>query len=211
MTKLEKRLREEIQLAEGEGCIIFNIGYQLSPQETDLQISFCLGMEDEQKCEHLPLIKGHEVAVKNYGDKLSTVGYPYKVKLDESNLSIVTIHFDTKRNGIPGRLSFSFGINGMLSEKEPLANVTVLLNYTCFTVFSIKNYDQERIYLRKMSTYRDAKDAPGHDEIIIEPTEIVEYDENSAHVIYGDVLDFHAASFTDYIDVIHPKEANEEC
>ena len=211
MTKMEKRLREEIQLADGEGCIIFNFGYQLSPQETDLEISFCLGMEEEQKSEHLPLIKGHEVAVKNYGDKLSTVGYPYKVKLNESNLSIVTIHFDTKRNGVPGRLSVSFGINGILTKEEPLANVTALLNHTCFTVFSIKNYDRDRIYLRKMSTYRDMQNAPDHDELIIEPIEIQEYDENSAHVIYSEVLDFHAASFKDYIDVIHPQETKENC
>lgn len=87
-----EKIRNEIQLAEGECCIIFDFGcfFPYANPEV-LTFEFSLGEEKitDFKLNHRYPNRGYQTISKKMGLKVSKVGYPYIMKLDEQETPIL--------------------------------------------------------------------------------------------------------------------------
>lgn len=79
-------IENEIQLADDECCIVFDFGCYFPYSNVEiLTFGFSLGIVefDDYKINHRYPNKNYQTISKKYGRKISKLGYPYIMKLDE--------------------------------------------------------------------------------------------------------------------------------
>lgn len=87
-------LENEIQIAEDECCIIFDFGCYFPYKNTeDLTFDFSLGEKQfhDKKLNHRYPNTEYQTISRKYGRKVSKLGYPYIMKLDEQDLMLLKI------------------------------------------------------------------------------------------------------------------------
>ena len=143
MSTAEQVLREEVNLGEDECCIIFdfNCYYPYSDPE-NLSFRFSLGMEEitDYKLNHRYPNKNYYTLSRKYGRRVSKIGYPYVMKLDEQSPFILTFHIglDDKH------LTLHFPINVKMSKEKRACMLTFRFDCESGTYFFLsyeKNED----------------------------------------------------------------------
>lgn len=86
MLYVENLIKDEIQLAEDECCIVFDFGCYFPYSNPEVLVfDFSLGMETikDYKLNKRYSNKCYQTISRKYGRKVSKVGYPYVMKINE--------------------------------------------------------------------------------------------------------------------------------
>lgn len=127
-------IRNEIQLAEDEGCIVFDFSCYFPYLNTEiLHFDFSLGEEQikDYKLNHRYPNKGYQTISRTYGRRVSKIGYPYVVKLEQTHF-LLRINVGLKDQYI----SLVFPVELNLTKEKPVCGLS--LNY---------NFDKNTFYL----------------------------------------------------------------
>lgn len=129
MSYFSDLFQSEIELAEDEGCIVFDFGcYFPYPGDQDrLNFSFSLGMTEfkDYKVNRRYPNKGYKTITRKYGRRLSKIGYPYVMKLtdykeDEEQIFLLCIQI-----GVDGEEPWQliFPVQTELTKEKPVCKL----------------------------------------------------------------------------------------
>lgn len=121
----QKQIFNEIgeKISEGKGCIVFDFGCYFPYSNQDvLTFNFKIGEEklEQYKCNHRYPNKGYVTISKKMGRKVSKLGYPYFVDLDEEQIMLLEIEVGIRDN----TLHLIFPINVKLTKDKPVCSLT---------------------------------------------------------------------------------------
>lgn len=136
-------IKNEIKLSDDECCIVFDFGcYYPYANFENINFEFSLGMEklDNYKINHRYPNKRYQTISKKYGRKVSKLGYPYIMKLDEQSLMILTLEVGIKEQNI----TLLFPLLTKMTRENPICGLT--MHYL---------FDESKI---TFSTYEKVKD-----------------------------------------------------
>jgi len=121
-------LESDIQLAEDECCIIFDFGCYFPYSNPEiLTFGFSLGEEqfDDYKINHRYPNRYYQTISKKSGRKVSKLGYPYIMKLDEQGPMRLCIKVGLKEQYI----SLIFPINTTMTKEKPICALSLHYNF----------------------------------------------------------------------------------
>lgn len=134
-------LKEEIELKENECCIVFDFGCYFPYSNAEiLTFDFSLGMEElpDKKMNHRYPNKGYQTISRKYGRKVSKVGYPYVMKLEEQHPMLLCVKVGLKRKCI----TLVFPIQTNMTKENPIC---ILSLHYMFDDNKFTFYSSERI------------------------------------------------------------------
>lgn len=182
---LEKEMKE---FGDGaDACVVFDFGiinYSKNLAE-NLEFSFSLGMEEftDIKLNRRFPNKTYRTITRKYGRKLSKVGYPYMIKLEELTNDPILLVVKVGEKGTDNYLEMIFPLIIDLSKEKPFLYIRFLIDdefglWISSFRYSTTSYKIENITL----TNRPDKHVMC-DGVLSTPSK------NGKHmVIYGDVL-----------------------
>lgn len=121
-------IEKELQLADDEGCIVFDFGCYFPYSNFEvLTFDFSLGMEkfDDYKINHRYPNKGYQTISKKYGRKVSKIGYPYVMKLNEQHPMLLSLKVGIKEDYI----TLTFPLKNKLTKDKPICGLTLHYNF----------------------------------------------------------------------------------
>lgn len=150
MKTIEELVKDEIQLADDECCIVFDFGCYFPYSNFEvLNFNFTLGMEtiDDCKINHRYPNKSYQTISKKYGRKISKIGYPYIMKLKEQSPMLLCLKVGINEEC----LTLVFPIQTNMTKDEPICGLS--LHYF---------FDKSEFYFM---SYEKAKDCGGYQHI----------------------------------------------
>lgn len=131
-------IKSEIQLADDECCIVFDLGCYFPYANPEvLTFDFQLGMEtfDDYKLNHRYPNKGYQTISKKYGRRVSKLGYPYIMKLDKQGIMLLCINIGINND----YLQLLFPVVTEMTKEKPVCGLTLHYlfdkNEFCFTSY----------------------------------------------------------------------------
>lgn len=126
----------EIQLADDECCIIFDLACFFPYSNYNiLAFNFSYGTEKnaDYKINHRYPNKGFQTISRKYGRKVSKIGYPFILKLNEQKLDYINISVGIKEKSI----MFSVPIVTKMTKEKPICNLSLKYFFDeCKFIFS---------------------------------------------------------------------------
>ena len=113
-------IKNEIQLADDECCIVFDFGCYFPYANSEvLTFDFALGMEEfnDYKINHRYPNKQHQTISKKYGRKVSKLGYPYIMKLSEQHPMLLCLKVGIKEQYI----TMIFPLQTNMTKDKPIS------------------------------------------------------------------------------------------
>ncbi len=174
-------LKNEIQLAKDECCVIFDFGCYFPYKNTeDLTFDFSLGGKQfhDKKLNHRYPNTGYQTISRKYGRKVSKLGYPYVMKLDEQDIMLLKIKVGLCEN----TNTLIFPIQTYMTQDRPACVLSM-------------NYIFDEMKVRFMS--HDSKDGGWHQhnwynympaELIGENESVITGKMEGKRIIYHDVI-----------------------
>lgn len=174
-------LKNEIQLAKDECCVIFDFGCYFPYKNTeDLTFDFSLGGKQlhDKKLNHRYPNTGYQTISRKYGRKVSKLGYPYVMKLDEQDIMLLKIKVGLCEN----TNTLIFPIQTYMTQGRPACVLSM-------------NYIFDEMKVRFMS--HDSKDGGWHQhnwynympaELIGENESVITGKMEGKRIIYHDVI-----------------------
>ena len=175
-------LKNEIQLAKDECCVIFDFGCYFPYKNTeDLTFDFSLGGKQlhDKKLNHRYPNTGYQTISRKYGRKVSKLGYPYVMKLDEQDIMLLKIKVGLCEN----TNTLIFPIQTNMTQDRPTC---VLSMYYIF--------DEMKVHFM---SHEDYKDGGWHQhnwynympaELIGENESVITGKMEGKRIIYHDVI-----------------------
>lgn len=136
-----KQLNEEITLKEDECCIVFDLGCYFPYRNQEiLKFDFSLGEEkfDDYKHNYRYPNGGYKTISRKYGRKVSKVGYPYVMKLNEQSPMLLCVKVGIKDQ----HMTLVFPIITQMTKEKPIC---VLSLHYLFDENEFTFYSYERI------------------------------------------------------------------
>lgn len=122
-------LEKEVNLLEDEGCIVFDFGCYFPYSNSEiLTFSFHLGMEElkDYKMNHRYPNKHYQTITKKYKrGKLSKIGYPYIMKLEEQGTFLLNLIVGIKEE----QVNLVFPIETNLSKDKPICGLSLRYDF----------------------------------------------------------------------------------
>lgn len=170
------------EIADGKGCIIFDLGCFFPYTNQDiLTFDFKLGEEqlEPYKHNHRYPNNGYVTISKKMGRRVSKLGYPEFVELDQEQIILLGIHVGIKEKA----LDLVFPVNVTLTKEKPVCSLTFHFN------FDKTEFDFSSAYKQEDGSWRDTRwtnreDANEHDIIMSAPTVC----EGSYTAMYSEVI-----------------------
>lgn len=160
-----KELRKEIDLKEDECCIVFDLGCYFPYANQDVLVfDFSLGEEkfSDYKKNHRYPNKGYQTISKKYGRKVSKVGYPYIMKLNEQHPMLLCVKIGLKDNENKNHyVSLVFPIETTMTKESPFCTLTLqyIFDDNKFTIYSTEEIEKGCRYLHRwLSEEPDVKE-----------------------------------------------------
>lgn len=127
-----------------DACIVFDFGI-ISYLE-NLDFSFSLGLEkitDIKLNKRYPN-KDYRTISRKYGRKLSKIGYPYMLKLDEKidEVMLLVVHVGEKETD--NYLEMVFPLDVHLSKEKPILNIRFLIDEYFNLWISSSRYSKDK-------------------------------------------------------------------
>lgn len=162
-------------------CVVFDFGI-INPLE-NLDFSFSLGMEEitDIKLNRRYPNKIYRTISRKYGRKLSKVGYPYMMKLEETIDEVWLLAIRVGEKGTDNYLEMIFPLEVHLSKEKPILNIQFLIDEKFGLWISSSRYLNDNKIERVELTNKANKNNCGN--MLATPTK------NSEHtLIFSDVL-----------------------
>lgn len=123
-----EQIQNEIQLADDECCIVFDFSCYFPYANPEiLTFDFSLGMEEftDYKLNHRYPNHGYQTISKKYGRKVSKIGYPYIMKLNEQGPMLLTI-----KVGLKGEyITMVFPIRTNMTKDKAVCGLSLHYNF----------------------------------------------------------------------------------
>ncbi|PWX25726.1 hypothetical protein CYK95_12625 [Clostridium perfringens] len=186
MTHYSEIFKNEINLVEDECCIVFDFGcYFPYSNYNELTFDFTLGMEqfDDYKINNRYPNKCYRTISRKYGSKVSKLGYPYVMKLNEQNPILLCLNVGIRDKYI----TLVFPIHTEMTKDKPIC--TLKFHYM---------FDKHEFYF---ISDEKAKDGGYRQHIwgnyrVEDKTNI---DDNSHTLVYENIIKPYALSLQDLL------------
>lgn len=184
LEQLEKEMQE---FGDGaNACIVFDFGIinHAKNLAENLDFSFSLGMENMKdiKLNRRYPNKTYRTISRKYGRKLSKVGYPYMLKIEEKIDETILLAIKIGEKDTKNYLVMIFPLEVHLSKEKPILEIKFLINenfdlWISSSRYSKKDYKIENVSLTNKYNKNHCKN------MLETPTK------NGEHMlIYSDVL-----------------------
>lgn len=144
MSCYDELIKSEIQLADDECCILFDFGCYFPYSNFDvLTFEFNLGTEEfaDYKINHRYPNKNWHTISKKYGRKLSKLGYPYIMKLNEQEPMTLCLRVGIKEK----YMTLLFPIQTSMTKDKPICGLSLEYKFEesrfCFTSYEKEKED----------------------------------------------------------------------
>ncbi|WP_283690397.1 hypothetical protein [Clostridium perfringens] len=197
MTHFSEILKNEIQLAEDECCIVFDFGcYFPYSNSNELTFDFSLGMEEfkDYKINNRYRNKYYQTISKKYGRKISKLGYPYVMKLNEQAPMLLTLNIGIKDKYV----TFIFQINTKMIKDKPVCTLKFHYMFDKHKFYFI-SYEKEKDYCYNQhlwSSYKSEDKINKPNEIILNVSNIID---DSNTIVYEDIIEPYELALQDLI------------
>ena len=172
------------KISEGKGCIVFDFGCYFPYSNQDiLTFNFKLGKEklEQYKCNHRYPNNGYVTISKKMGRKVSKLGYPYFVDLDEEHIMLLEIEVGIRKNTV----HLIFPIIVTLTKDEPICSLTLHFNFAEGSFKFTSGYKCKDGGWQRMVWTNREEDGDGKNVIFMDdPTPI----EDTFTVLYHNVI-----------------------
>lgn len=187
MSKRE-HIQEEIQLAGDECCIVFDFACYfpyINPEI--LTFDFSLGMEefDDYKLNHRYPNHSYQTISKKYGRKISRLGYPYVMKLNEQGTMLLSV-----KVGLKGEyITMIFPIKTNMTKDKPVCGLSFRYNFdkSDFHFLSHEKCEDGGWYPYYWHNHEIEDSRKSGIDVTLNAPHIV--DENSRVLIYDDIIE----------------------
>lgn len=136
-------IQNEIQLKENEGCIIFDLGCYFPYQNTEiLTFEFLINSKpiSDVKMNHRYPNHNYQTLSRTYGRKVSKIGYPHFISLDQQEPLNLTIKIGIKDKVI----TLNFPIETKLTKEQPVCVLSLHYNFDEYKIrFESLQYQKE--------------------------------------------------------------------
>lgn len=136
-------IKTEIQLADDECCIVFDFGCYFPYSNIEvLTFNFSLGMEnfEDYKINHRYPNRNYQTISKKYGRKVSKLGYPYIMKLNEQSTMILCLNVGIKEKYI----TLLFPLLTNMTREKPICGLS--FHYI---------FDKDRFHFQSLEKHKD--------------------------------------------------------
>jgi hypothetical protein len=200
MLYVENLIKDEIQLAEDECCIVFDFGCYFPYSNPEVLVfDFSLGMETikDYKLNKRYSNKCYQTISRKYGRKVSKVGYPYVMKINEQATMLLSVRvgvnldnyeFDDYDDIDNHSIILIFPLQTTMTVEKRLCLLT--LNYKFDeNEFYFRSYGKTEDYCICNRIWKNYEENSGItvDGILLNPP--VRADEDSNVLIYDNVIE----------------------
>lgn len=180
----ENMFKKEIQLKEDECCIVFDFGCYFPYENTEnLKFDFQLGMKkpDDWKINHRYPNGGYQTISKKIGRKVSKLGYPYVLKLNEQGPMLLTINVGIEEDYV----SLVFPLETNMTKEKPVCALTMryLFDVKRFSFTSTESVKDDRVF--RYNWLSEPKDTMTKCDIVLATPTLAE---DSCTLVYQDVI-----------------------
>lgn len=198
MSYYSEVIKNEIQLSEDECCIVFDLGcYFPYSNSSELTFKFNLGMEEfnDYKINSRYPNKCYKTISRKYGRKVSKLGYPYVMKLNEQNPILLRLNIGIRDNYI----TLVFPIYTEMTKDKPICALKFhyIFDKNEFYFISHEKAKDCRYHQHIWRNYKVEGKTNNDNEIILNAPNIT--DDNSYTLVYGDIIEPYALSLNDLI------------
>ncbi|WP_283697537.1 hypothetical protein [Clostridium perfringens] len=197
MTHFSEILKNEIQLAEDECCIVFDFGcYFPYSNPNGLTFDFSLGMEKfkDYKINNRYPNKYYQTISKKYGRKVSKIGYPYVMKLNEQVPMVLNLNIGIKDKCV----TLVFPIHTKMTKDKPICALKFHYMFDKHEFYFI-SYEKAKdfgYHQHLWSSYKAEDKINKPNEIILNVSNII----NDSHtLVYGEIIEPYELSLQDLI------------
>lgn len=190
----EDLIKQEIHLADDECCIVFDFGCYFPYQNSEiLMFEFSLGEEkfEDLKINHRYPNKGYQTITKKYGRKLSKLGYPYIMKLNEQVPMLLRIKVGIKEQCF---VQAVFPLQTSMTKERPICGLTLHWNFDEMRFHFISEKGENGV-IKQCNWCNYEIEWCNH--ILLNPPHRMS--ENSNVLIYDDVITPGALKLSDYV------------
>ncbi len=199
MKDIQKQLVKELNLKEDEGCIIFQV-FHANPCSGDYpKIFVALADESVAVCKNsAPIRDGIRLVVRDYGDKLSSLGCPIVTELHEKWAAIGRINITEMINGQEITTEIILGLFAELTKEKPICNINIFICGTGLAATSIEQHADKSISVKRWE-YAPCASEEDIDALtkkgthFIWPTDVYK-DQGYVRIIFGEGMQLYTTS-----------------
>lgn len=196
MTHFSEEIKNEIQLSEDECCIVFDFScYFPYTNSNELTFNFSLGMEDfkDYKINNRYPNKYYQTISKKYGRKVSKIGYPYVMKLNEQVPMVLSLNIGIKDKCV----TLVFPIHTKMTKDKPICALKFHYMFDKHEFYFI-SYEKTKDYCYHQHIWRSykAEDKIKNNEIILNVSNIID---ESNTIVYEDTIEPYELALQDLI------------
>lgn len=197
MTHYSEIFKNEINLAEDECCIVFDLGcYFPYSNANELTFDFALGMEqfNDYKINSRYPNKYYKTISRKYGRKVSKIGYPYVMKLNEQNPILLCLNIGVKDKYI----TLIFPIHTKMTKDKPICALKFhyMFDENKFYFISHEKSKELSYHQHIWKNYKSENETNNDNEIMLN---VLSIDKDSNTIIYEDIVEPYSLSLQDLL------------
>ncbi|WP_317312371.1 hypothetical protein [Clostridium thermobutyricum] len=197
MTRYSEIIKNEINLAEDECCLVFDLGcYFPYSNSNELNFDFTLGMEqfNDYKINNRYPNRYYKTISRKYGRKVSKIGYPYVMKLNEQNHMLLCLNIGIKDKYI----TFVFPIYTKMTKDKPICALKFhyMFDKNEFYFISYEKAENCGYYKHIWSSYKIEDEINNNNEILLNISSI---DKDSNMIVYENIIEPYSLSLHDLL------------
>ena len=197
MTHYSEIFKNEISLDEDECCIVFDLGcYFPYSNANELTFDFALGMEqfNDYKTNSRYPNKYYKTISRKYGRKVSKIGYPYVMKLNEQNPILLCLNIGVKDKYI----TLIFPIHTKMTKDKPICALKFhyMFDENKFYFISHEKSKELSYHQHIWKNYKSENETNNDNEIMLN---VLSIDKDSNTIIYEDIVEPYSLSLQDLL------------
>lgn len=183
-----EQIKDEIKLTDDECCVVFDFGCYFPYANFEiLTFGFSLGMEefDDYKINHRYPNRYYQTISKKYGRKVSKLGYPYIMKLNEQSPMLLCLKVGIKEQYITA----IFPLQTKMTKDKPVCGLTLRYNFdeSKFCFISYEKAEDGGWRRHSWYSYEVESDRLCDYDILLNTPQRVSND--SCTLIYADIIE----------------------
>ncbi|MFT9076318.1 hypothetical protein [Ethanoligenens sp.] len=191
--------KSEIQLLNNECCLVFDFGCYFPYSNFEmLTFNFSLGLEefDDYKINHRYPNKNYHTISKKYGRKLSKIGYPYIMKLDEQSPMLLCLKAGINKQYI----TMIFPVQTNMTKDRPVSGLSLRYDFDKsefhFTSYK-KSVNRGAYHPHIWRNHEIEGDRKGNNDILLNPP--CKVGGGSCTLLYDNVIEPCSTTLSDLL------------